>query len=170
MIYEWYDRIPEEDQSLALSTVRHIRQLLWRYIQMLCEYLPVSRGLVQHVYKVAVLKDIFYLRACKEILDVLCDPGRDAAPLSEALPYLHAVSSCLFLFKQQMEFIHIVSCRPVRIPVYRYPVPDLIVYYEHSQLFKLLSKSLDIKADDPVVKLHICPVIKDIKRPVYIYL
>ena len=36
---------------------------------------------------------------------------------------------------------------------------------QHTQLFELLPKLFNVKADKAVVKLYICPVVKDVKAP-----
>ena len=48
--------------------------------------------------------------------------------------------------------------------VHRYPVPDLILDYKHPNLFQLLAEFLDIKADNAVIDIHVCLMVKHIQR------
>ena len=45
----------------------------------------------------------------------------------------------------------------------RYPVPNLVLDDEHPDLFQLFSQLLNVKADDPVIDIHVCPVVKHIQ-------
>ena len=65
-----------------------------------------------------------------------------------------------------MEFIHIVAGGFAGIAVDRHTVPDLVLHNEHAQLLELLAEILDVKADDPVVELHVRAVVEDPERPV----
>ena len=59
-----------------------------------------------------------------------------------------------------MELIYIISGGLMGTTVDRYPVPDLILYNEHPQLFKLLAQILDVKTDNPVIQFHIRLMVK----------
>ena len=48
--------------------------------------------------------------------------------------------------------------------VHRYPVPDLILDYEHPNLFQLFSQFFDVKADNAVIDIHVCLMVKYIQR------
>ena len=47
--------------------------------------------------------------------------------------------------------------------VHRYPVPDLILNDEHPNLFQLFSQFFDVKADNAVIDIHVCLMIKYIQ-------
>ena len=64
-----------------------------------------------------------------------------------------------------MEFIDIVPGR-FYATVDSHPVPHLILYNEHSKLFQLFSKLLDIKTDNPVIQFYVGLVIKHLQRSV----
>ena len=66
-------------------------------IELLGKNLTVSGSLVQHADVVRVLEDIFYFSAGQQVFDILREPGRDSAPLAEALPYFDRIRGCLFL-------------------------------------------------------------------------
>ena len=104
-------------------------------IQLLGKNLSIATGLVQHINEVAVLKDILNLTAGKQIFDVLCNTGGNAAPLSETLPDFNGISRRLLLTKQQMELVHIISGCFTGITVGRYTPPDLILNNQHTNLF-----------------------------------
>ena len=48
--------------------------------------------------------------------------------------------------------------------VHRYPVPDLILDYEHPNLFQLFAKFFDVKADNTVIDIHVRLMVKYIQR------
>jgi len=48
-----------------------------RDAKLLGEYLPVARCLVEHIYKIRVLEDVFDLPRSEEVLAILRQPGRD---------------------------------------------------------------------------------------------
>ena len=62
-----------------------------------------------------------------------------------------------------MEFINIVPGRFMGGTVDRHPVPYLILDDEHPDLFQLFSQLLNVKADNPVIDIHVCPVVKHIQ-------
>ncbi len=57
-------------------TVGHVGKLVRGDAQLPCQNLPVPACLVEHIYKVRVLKDVLNLPAGKQVLDVLGDAGR----------------------------------------------------------------------------------------------
>ena len=42
--------------------------------------------------------------------------------------------------------------------VYKRQVPYLILNHQHTDFFKLLAQFLDVRADNPVINVHIAPV------------
>ena len=68
-----------------------------RDIELLCQDLPVAGRLVEHIDEVGVLEDVLYFPGRKQVLHVLGDAGRDAAPFTEPLPDLDTVGGGLFL-------------------------------------------------------------------------
>ena len=63
MIHEGENDIAVEQESFALAGVRHIGQLMRGDVQLLRQNLPVTGGLIQHIYEVRVLEDVLYLAA-----------------------------------------------------------------------------------------------------------
>ena len=59
-----------------------------------------------------------------------------------------------------MKLIHVVAGSLSCLPVRRHSAPDLILYHEHSKLFQLLAKFLDVVADQPVADVNIGAVIE----------
>ena len=47
-------------------------------------------------------------------------------------------------------------------------VPHLILNYQHTDFFKLLTQFLDVVADNPVINIHIALMIEHIQRTRYI--
>ena len=142
--------------------------LAGRDVQRLRENLPVAGCLIQKVDKIRVFKDVLYLAGRKQILDILRDSGRNAAPLSETLPDFHAVRGGLFLLQEQMELVHVVARCLVLGAVDGNSVPHLILHDEHSELLELLAEFADVIADEAVVDIHIRSVIEDVQRAVNI--
>ncbi len=116
MVYKGQHYISIKDKSLACFGVGYILHLLWGNIKLLCKDSPVALCLIEHEDKIRVFKDIFYLAACQKVFDILRDSGRYAAPFTETLPNLHTVSGGLFLFQEQMKFVHIVTGRLSSLP------------------------------------------------------
>ena len=110
----------------------YILHLLWGNVKLLCKDSPVACGLIEHKDKIAVLKNVLNLTACQKVFDVLRDSGRYAAPFSKSLPNLNGIGCGLFLFEQQMKFVHIVTGSLFFRPVYRNPVPYLVLHNEHT--------------------------------------
>ena len=143
--------------------MRHIGQLVRADIELLRQDGTVADGLVQHVNEVRVLKDVLDLLRCQEVLDVLRDAGRNAAPLTEALPDLHGIGRRLLLAEQQMHLIHVVARGSVRLPVNGDAVPDRILHDQHADLLQLLSEILDVVAHQAIADIHIGAMIEDIE-------
>ena len=157
-----------ENQTFTSIGVGHIVLLAGRDVQRLRENLPVSGRLIQKVDKIRVFKNVLYLAGRKQILDVLSDAGRDAAPFSETLPDFHAVRGGLFLLQKQMELVHVVARCLVLGAVDGNSVPHLILHNQHTELLELLAEFSDVIADEAVVDIHIRSVIEDIQRAVNI--
>lgn len=109
MVHEGENDIAVEQKPFTLAGVRHIGQLMRGDVQLPRQNLPVTGSLVQHIYEVRVLEDVLYLAAGQEILYVLGDAGRNAAPFAEALPDFHGIGRCLLLLEKKVELVHIVS-------------------------------------------------------------
>ena len=163
MIHKGQNHIPVKQQPFAFARVGHIGELVGRDIQLCRKNLTVPGGLVQHIDKVRVLKDVFHLTAGKQILDVLSNAGGNPAVLPEALPNLHGIGRCLFLLQQQVELVHIVPGGLAGGAVCRDPAPDLILHNEHTQLLELFAQILDVIAHQPVLNVHIGAVVKEIQ-------
>ena len=111
--------------------VGHIRKLMRRNIELLCENLSVASGLIEHIDEIAVLKNVLNLAAGQQVFDVLRDPGGDAAPFTEPLPNLDTVCRCLLFLEQKVELVHVIARRLVLGAVDGHAVPDLILHNEH---------------------------------------
>ncbi len=98
-----------------------------RNVELLRKNLSVTRRLVQHIHKIAVLEDVLNLPAGEQILDILRNARRNTAPFTEALPDFHRICCGLFLLQKQMELINVVPGGLLRRPVDGHSVPDLIV-------------------------------------------
>ena len=109
IVLEGNDGRAVEDQPLTGIGIGDVVLLAGRDVQRLRENLPVAGRLIQKVDKIRVFKDVLYLAGRKQILDVLGNAGRDAAPFSETLPDFHAVRGGLFFFQQKVELVHIVA-------------------------------------------------------------
>ena len=123
----------------------HIAELMGRNTQLFGENLPVAARLVEHIHEVGVFKDVLHLAAGKQVLHVLGDACRDAAPLAEPLPNLHRVGGGLFLFQEQVHLVDVVAGRLAGGPVDGDAVPHLVLDHQHPDLFQLLAQLLDRK-------------------------
>ncbi len=101
MVDKWDNHIPIKQKPLTGIGIGNIRKLVRGNIQLLCQNLPVSCGLVEHIDKITVLKNVLDLPRGKQVFDVLGDACWDTAPFSEPLPDFHAVSCCLFLLQEK---------------------------------------------------------------------
>ena len=164
MVNEGQDRVPVEQQPLALAGVGHIGELMGRNVELLCKNLPVASRLIEHIDEIAVFKDVLHLAGGKQVFDILSDAGGDAAPFAIAFPNLHAVRSRLFLLQQKVELIEIVARGFMGGAVDGHAVPDLILYHQHPDFLELLAKLLDVVADDAAVHIHIGVVVEHIQR------
>lgn len=140
-----------------------IGQLVGRDVELLGQDLSVPACLVQHVDEVAVFKDVFDFPGGQQVLDVLGNARRDAAPLSESLPDLHGVGGGLLFLEQQMEFINVVAGASAFRPVGGHAAPDLVLDDEHAQLLQLFAQFLDVKADQAVLDIHVGPMVEDVE-------
>ena len=73
VIHERQDRGAIEQQTLALTGVGHIAQLVRGDAQLLGKDLAVSACLVEHIHEVRVFKDVLHLTAGKQVFDILGD-------------------------------------------------------------------------------------------------
>ena len=65
------DHVTEKQQPFTFAGVGHIGKLMGRDVELLCENLSVSVGLIEHIHKVRVLKNIRYFGTCQQIFDIL---------------------------------------------------------------------------------------------------
>ena len=124
------------------------------------ENLPVPAGLVEHVYKVTVLKYVLYLAGREQIFYILSNPGWNSAPFPKTFPYFYRVSCGLFFFEKQMKFITVEPGMFMGIPVFRDPPPHLILDNEHSQLFQLFSQIFNVETYQTVIQIDVCLVVE----------
>ena len=143
--------------------------LFGRDIQPLTENGPVTAGLVQQIDKVAVFQDVLDLRGTQKVLHILGNTCGNAAPFPKSLPDLHAPRRYLPM-EQQVKFVYIVPGGFALAAVHRHPVPHLILDDQHPQVFQLLAQGFDIKAHQPIVDIHIGPMVKHIQTAVDIQL
>ena len=68
MVNKGQDRVAVEQQPLALAGVGHIRKLMRRNVELLCENLTVASGLIEHVDKIAVFKDVLNLTTGQQVV------------------------------------------------------------------------------------------------------
>ena len=133
-------------------------------IQLLCEDVPVTGRLIEHIDIVRVFKDVFHLAGGKQVFDVLRNAGRNAAPLSEAFPDLHGVRGGLFFAQQKVHLVDIVSRTLMGDTVDRDAVPDLILYDQHTDLFQLLAEFFDVIGNDAALDIDVRSVIEHVER------
>ena len=110
-----------------------------RDIKLTGQNLPVSGSLIQHDNKIGVLKDVFDLSGGQEVLNILRDTGRNAAPFTESFPDLNTVGCGLFLLQKQVELIHIVAGCFTGVTVGSNTAPDLILNHQHADFLQLLA-------------------------------
>ena len=67
-----------------------------------------------------------------------------------------------------MHLIHVVSGTLSLGTVLGDSAPNLILYHQHADLFKLLTELLDVIAHKSVGNIYIGPVIEHIERTTYI--
>lgn len=131
---------------------------------MLCQNLPVTGCLVEHIDEVGVFEDILNLTAAQKVFDVLGDAGGDAAPFTETLPDLDAVGCGLFFLQKQVELVNVVPRGLMCCPVDGDAVPHLILDDQHTDLLQLFAQLLDVITDNAAVDVHIGPVVEHIQR------
>ena len=100
MIDKGDNHIPEKQKPLAGAGMGHIGKLMRGNSQLLRQNLPVSLGLVQHVDKIRVLKDILDLTGGQQVLHILRQARWYAAPFPEPFPYLHTETPGLAFQKE----------------------------------------------------------------------
>ena len=108
-------------------------------------------------------KDILDLPAGKQVLDVLGDAGGNPAPLPKPFPDFNGIGGGLVLFEQQVHLVNVVTGGLVGGAVDGNAVPHLVLDHQHPQLFQLLAQLLDVVADDPVVNVHVGPVVEHVQ-------
>ena len=67
-----------------------------------------------------------------------------------------------------MELVHIVAGGLSGGTIGCNTSPDLILHNQHSKLFQLLAKFLDVIADKAVLNVHIGSVVEEIERALHI--
>ena len=107
--------------------------------QLPCQNLPVPACLVEHIYKVRVLKDVLDLPAGKQVLDVLCDAGGNPAPFPKAFPDFNGIGGGLVLFEQKVHLVNVVTGGLVGGAVDGDAVPHLVLHHQHTDFFQLLA-------------------------------
>ena len=139
-------------------------------MELFSENVSVSGCLIEHIHEIRVIKDVLDLLRRKQVLDILCDTRRNAAPFTETLPDLSGILRCLFLLEKQMELVDIVASDLLFLTVGGNPVPHGILHDEHTDLFELVAKLLNIKADDTIAHINIGAMIKEVLAAVYEHL
>ncbi len=163
MIDERQYDVPVEEEAFPFAGMGDIGELMRTDIQLFRKDLAVARRLVEHIDEIRVLENILDLMGGEQVLHVLRNAGRDTAPFAEPLPDLDRIGCGLFLLEEQMELIHIVPGRPPLAAVGSDTAPYLVLDDEHADLLELLSEFLDVIADEPVVDVHICPVVEQVQ-------
>ena len=158
------NRVAVKQQSLTFAGMGHIGQLMGADVQLLGQNLPVTVGLIEHIHKVRIFKNVRYFGTCQKVLHILRNGCRQPAPFAEALPDFNGIGRRLSFFQQKVEFIDIVPRGFSRAAVCRHAAPHGILNDEHPQLFELLTELLDVKADYAVVDVHIRPMVEHIQR------
>ena len=164
MVYESQNHVAIEQQPLALAGMGHIGKLMWTDIQLVCQNLPVTGGLVEHDNEVRIFKNILDFTRRKQVFHVLRNSGRDTAPFAEPLPDFYGVGGRLFLLQKKVELVHIVAGGFALAAVFGHTPPNLILDNEHPDLFQLLAQFFNVVADKPVFDVHIRPVIEQVQR------
>jgi hypothetical protein len=126
-------------------------------IQLFGKNLSVARTLIQHI-DMSLFSRCSQPLGCSKVFDVLRDYGRDSAPFSETLPDFNGISCRLTLFKQKVHFINKYRV-DLWISRLMSPVPDLILYDEHTDLFELFAELLDVIGNRSLRNIHIGTVI-----------
>ncbi len=68
MVDKWDNHIPIKQKPLTRIGIGNIRKLVRGNIQLLCQDCPVSCGLVEHIDKITVLKNVFDLPRGKQVV------------------------------------------------------------------------------------------------------
>ncbi len=139
--YKGDNHIPKEQKPLAGAGMGHIGKLVRGNPQLLRQNLPVSLGLVQHVDKIRVFKNILNLTGGQQVLHVLRQAAGYAAPFPEPFPDFHAETSGL-AFQKEMEFVNIEPGRLMLGAVGRDTVPHGVLHNQKADLFQGLAQRL----------------------------
>ena len=67
-----------------------------------------------------------------------------------------------------MKFVDKIPGVLARVPVGGHATPYLILYHQHPQLFELLAQFLDVIANQPVIDVHVRPVVEQVQGAGYI--
>ena len=113
------------------------------------------------------IKDVLDLLRRKQVLDILGDARGNAAPFSKTLPYLGAVLCRLFLFQQKMKLINVIASDLLFLTVCGNSVPHGILNDQHTDLFELVAKLLNIEADNTIAHINVGAMIKEVLAAVY---
>ena len=163
MIDEWDNHISKEQKPFAGAGMGHIGKLVRGNFQLLRQNLPVSLGLVQHVDKIRVLKDILNLTGGQQVLYILRQAARYAAPFTESFPDFHAETSGL-AFQKEMELVDIEPGRLMFGAVGSNTVPHGILHNEKADLFQGLTQRFELEAEYPVVvHVNVRPMVEHIQ-------
>ena len=127
-------------------------------VQTLCQNASVLTCLIKHIDEIRVFKNIGNLRRTKQILNILRDTSRQTAPFTESFPDFYGISCRLFIFQKQVELINIVSGRFSCTPV----------GCQHTDFLQLVSKLLNVKANQAILNVHIGSVVKQLQRTLHI--
>ena len=131
--------------------------------KLLRQNLPVSLGLVQHVDKIRVFKNILNLTGGQQVLYVLRQARWYAAPFTESFPDFHTETSGL-AFQKEMEFVDIEPGRLMLRAVGSNTVPHGILHNEKPDLFQGLAQRFELEAEYPVVvHVNVRPMVEHIQ-------
>ena len=117
----------------------HIGKLVRGNPQLLRQNLTVSLRLVQHIDKVRVFKNVLDLTGGQQVLHILRQARRNAAPFPEPFPDFYAETSRL-AFQQEVEFVDIEPGRLMLGAVGRNTVPDRLLHDKKADIFQGLSQ------------------------------
>ena len=80
------NRVAVKQQSLTFAGMGHIGQLMGADVQLLGQNLPVTVGLIEHIHKVRIFKNVRYFGTCQKVLHILrilgtCRTDADDLPM-----------------------------------------------------------------------------------------
>ena len=84
------------DQTFTGSAVGDKLHLLWTDVQLFGKNITVAGSLIQHIYKVRVVEDVFHFGTGQQVLDILRNAGRNTAPFTKSLPDFSGIFRRLF--------------------------------------------------------------------------